>query len=278
MMKDKAIRLLSDRLFLDKLYAYAYRRCNTSCEAEDLCSDMILAVLKALRGSGEIRDFYALAWTVARRTYADYCDKRKKENARFITVEDVEAEFRESGFPGGYPAASSAENVVEELFDREEERRQLQNVFREISFLSRTYRGVMVMYYLEGKKISEIADAMAVTETTVKQRLFTARRTIRSTVCNETGRTKTGSGKGAEAMEAVNSDRSLTNRTLQPVSLSFSGFGDPVGNNPCEKAERILSQNLVYLCRSRARTASELARELDVPMPYIEQELEIQCR
>lgn len=69
-----------------------------------------------------------------------------------------------------------------------------------------------------------------------------------------------------------------TNKTLQPVFLSFMGTGDPVGNDPREKAERILSQNLIYLCKSKARSAGELARELSVPTPYIEQELEIQCR
>ena len=74
MKNEEAIALLSDRQFLDKLYAYSYRHCNTSHEAEDLCSDMILAILKALRQNGDIQNFHALAWTIAHHTYADYCE------------------------------------------------------------------------------------------------------------------------------------------------------------------------------------------------------------
>ena len=42
--------------------------------------------------------------------------------------------------------------------------------------------------------------------------------------------------------------------TLKPISLTFIGTGNPVGNDPRNKAERILSQknypkNFVFLCR-----------------------------
>lgn len=42
--------------------------------------------------------------------------------------------------------------------------------------------------------------------------------------------------------------------------------------------ERQLSKNLVYLCKDKPKSARELSDELCVPMPYIEEELEIQCR
>lgn len=245
------ISLLADRQFLDKLYTYAYRRCSTSCEAEDLCSDIILAVLKALRQGGEIQHFYAFTWTIAHRVYADYCENRKKESARLIPAQN----------PDGTPseADSLSLNPIEDLLLEEAQRQNLQEIFREISFLSRIYRKVMVMYYLEEHKISDIAASLGITETTVKQRLFSARGTIKK-----------------EIHKMKNSNQNI-NRTLQPVSLFFHGDGNPNGNNPSQKAERILSQNLVYLCKSEAKSAGELARELNVPMPYIEQELEIQC-
>lgn len=252
MKNDDAIRLLADRQFLDKLYTYAYRRCCTAHEAEDLCSDMILAILRALRQNEEIQHFHAFAWTVAHRVYADYCERRHNESVRMIPVEASE----------GSPEITEylALNPIEDMLLEEEARQDLQKIFREISFLSRIYRKVMIMYYLEEKKISDIAASLGITETTVKQRLFSARNTIKREVYK---------------MEQNNQN---INRTLQPVSLVFHGNGNPNGNDPSAKAERILSQNLVYLCKSVAKTAGELARELNVPMPYIEQELEIQCR
>ncbi len=69
-----------------------------------------------------------------------------------------------------------------------------------------------------------------------------------------------------------------TNRIIAPVSLSFFGEGAPVGNDPGQSAQRSLSQTLVYLCRSEEKTAARLAEETGIPAPYIEEELERQCR
>ncbi len=299
MKNDEAIALLANPRFLDKLYAYAYRHCSTSHEAEDLCSDIILAILKALRQSEDIRHFHAFAWTIAHRVHADYCERRKRDHDRTIPLEDPGGQSADARtateYPKGVlpvnrmtdPSGNSIEDMLEEQFEQEEQQHRLKEIFREMSFLSRSYRSVMVMYYLEERRISEIAASLGINENTVKQRLFLARRTIKNNIrpeedsltnrepCSNPGRT---SAKPKKERKKMNKKAQNTNRTLQPVSLTFIGTGDPVGNDPREKAERILSQNLIYLCRSSAMSAEELARQLNVPMPYIEQELEIQCR
>lgn len=271
MKNDEAIKLLADPQFLDKLYAYAYRHCSTSHEAQDLCSDIILTILKALRQNTDIQYFPAFAWTVAHRVYADHCEKRKRENDRFLSVEEVSSQehpVRETGaWQMENMAGNPIEYMLEERFRQEEQEEQLRKVFREMSFLSQSYRSVMIMYYLEERKIADIAVSLGLTENTVKQRLFLARRTIKKATAEHK--------KEVQKMEQHNQN---INRTLQPVSLCFIGTGNPQEGDPREKAQRILSQNLIYLCRSKARSAQELARELNVPMPYIEQELEIQCR
>lgn len=58
---------------------FSYHRCNTSFEAEDLCSDIILAVISAIHKQERIENFYAFVWTIARRVYADYCKDRNAE-------------------------------------------------------------------------------------------------------------------------------------------------------------------------------------------------------
>ena len=114
----------------------------------------------------------------------------------------------------------------------------------------------MVLYYLDEMKVKDISEKLNISETTVKQRLFFARNTVRKEV------------------EIMN-ERNLS---LKPVSLAFIGTGNPSGNDPRTKAERILSQNLVYACKDKAKSAKELSDELCVPMPYIEDELEIQLK
>lgn len=127
---------------------------------------------------------------------------------------------------------------------------------REIAFLSKMYRDVMVMYYVDEMKTYDIAQRLAISEATVKQRLFSARNTIR---------------KGVEKMD-------IGNLSLKPIRFAFIGTGNPVGNDPREKAERTFSQNMIYLCKDTARSAKEISELLNVPMLFVEEELEIQCR
>ena len=242
MKTNDAMKLLEDDGFLDKIYHFSYHRCSTSFEAEDLSSDIVLAVIAAIQKQDHIDNLYAFVWTVAHRAYADYCRKKNVE-PKVFSIEN------------GDLFLTSKENEIEELVEKEAKREELSRIFKEIAFLSREYRETIIMYYIDELKVKDIAVRLDINETTVKQRLFSARNTIR---------------KEVETM----SERSYV---LKPVKFAFSGTGNPVGNDPRTKAERMFSQNLIYLCKDKPRSAKELSEKLCVPMPYIEEELEIQC-
>ena len=243
MKTNEILKLIGDKALLDKIYQFSYRRSNTSYEAEDLCSDIILTVISAVHKQEQIENFYAFVWTVARRVYADYCEKRNSVR-QTISMEN-----------GDY-AIAAKENEIDSFIEETAEQEQIRKIFAEISFLSKAYREVMVLYYLDEMKVKDISKKLNISETTVKQRLFFARNTVRKEV------------------EIMNE----RNVSLKPVSLAFIGAGNPSGNDPRTKAERILSQNLVYACKDKAKSAKELSDELCVPMPYIEDELEIQLK
>lgn len=241
MKTNEILKLIGDKEFLDKIYQFSYRRCNTSYEAEDLCSDIILAVISAVHNQESIENFYAFVWTIARRVYADYSEKRNQMR-QTISIEN------------GDLLLAAKENEIDNFIEAAAEQEQIKKIFAEISFLSKAYREVMVLYYLDEMKIKDIALKLGINETTVKQRLFSARNTVRKEV------------------ETMN-ERNLS---LKPIRLAIVGTGNPMGNDPRTKADRVLSQNLIYLCKDKAKTAKELSEELCVPMPYIEDELEIQ--
>lgn len=243
MKTNEIFSVLADKNFLDKIYHFAYHRCNTSEEAQDLCSDIILAVISAVRKQDHIENFYAFVWTIARRVYADYSRKRSAERQVFSIENSV---FM----------PEPRENEIDAFIDEAADRERISRIFEEISFLSKSYREVMVLYYIDELKVRDIAQRLNISETTVKQRLFSARNSVRKEV------------------ETMN-ERTYV---LKPVRLALSGAGNPCGNDPRTKVERMFSQNLVYLCKDRPRSAKELSEELCVPMPYIEEELEIQCR
>ncbi len=240
-MKTNEIFTLMDEAFLEKVYQFAYRRCNTSYEAEDLCSQIILNCISSLQKTTTIENFYGYVWAIAHRVYANYCEKR---NADRQTISLENAEF----VPG--TNHDEIDNLIEDTVAAE----QLKKILYEITFLSKAYRDVMVMYYIDELKVKDIAAKLNISETTVKQRLFSARNEIRKEV-------------------RIMKERNLS---LKPIHFAVAGTGNPVGNDPRSKAERIFSQNLIYSCKDKPKTAKELSEELCVPMPYIEEELEIQ--
>lgn len=243
METNEMLKAIGEKELLDKLYGFAYPRCSSSFEAEELCSDIVLAVLTAIKKQSRVENFYAFVWTVARRVYADFCEKRKKAS-KTVSIEN-----------GGLDFASEASGI-DDIIEADEASRQLKRIYREIAFLSKEYRDVMVMFYLDEMKVKDIASRLGIPENTVKQRLFSARNTVRKEVNNMENK----------------------NLSLKPISFYYFGTGNPVGNQPSVVTQRTFSQNLVYLIKNKAKSARELSEELCVPMLFIEEELEIQCR
>lgn len=241
MKTNEILKLIGDKEFLDKIYQFSYRRCNTYYEAEDLCSDIILAVISAVHNQESIENFYAFVWTIARRVYADYSEKRN-QTRHTVSIENSDL------------LLAAKENGIDNFIEEAAEQDQIKKIFAEISFLSKAYREVMVLYYLDEMKVKDIALKLGINETTVKQRLFSARNTVR---------------KEVETM----SNRSLS---LKPITMDFMGSGSVTGNSPASVASRTFSQNLIYACKDTAKSAKELSEELCVPMIYVEEELDIQ--
>lgn len=63
--------------------------------------------------------------------------------------------------------------------DRDE---MLSSVYHRIAFLTKAYREVMIMFYIDGLSTSEIAKRQNTSEGAVRQRLFSARQKIKSEV------------------------------------------------------------------------------------------------
>ena len=71
-MKKHELLKHFDEDLMDKLFGFCYARTNDSYEAEELCSDIIFALVKASQSDGEISHLYPFIWRVARNVYADF--------------------------------------------------------------------------------------------------------------------------------------------------------------------------------------------------------------
>ncbi|MBQ1232694.1 MAG: sigma-70 family RNA polymerase sigma factor [Clostridia bacterium] len=242
-MKKQELLNMIDESLLDKLYGYCYPRTRDSYAAQELCSDIVYALIKAANRDGEIAEPYAFIWRVARNVYADYCQKRNQESAHGYVGDPDDA------LAG---VATDEEDAGDALMQL------LPDVYRRIAYLTRAYREVMIAFYLDGKPIAQIAKEQGVREDTVRQRLYSARKKLKEEV---------------ENMTTTNKPVALGN-----IDYDIIGTGDPGWGDPREGFERQLSMHVLHLCHRSPKTASEIAAELNVPTLYIEQELEILTR
>ena len=238
MKKHELLKIMDDAL-LEKLFGYCYPRTRDSYEAQELCSDIVYALMKAAHSDGEIQNIDPFVWRTARNVYADFCSRRRQYSERFYE--------------------GDADEVWQSLADTREEDADgelLAAVYRQISFLTRTYRKIMILFYLDGLSTAEIAVRLGISETAVRQRLFSARKKVRSEVeeMNETG-TKP--------------------MVLDQLEYAFWGEGDPEWGDPRNVCTRQFSRHIVWLCRKKPMSAAEIAAELNVPTVYVEEELDI---
>lgn len=238
MKKQELLKYLDGDL-LEKLFGFCYVRTNDSYEAQELCSDIIFALVKAANTDGEIISLYSFIWRVARNVYADFSSNRRKYEETFY---DGDADDVLQYVPG-----KGQEDDSSEL---------LRKVYRRIAFLTKAYREVMIMYYIDGLSTAEIAKQQNTSDGAVRQRLFSARQKIKSEV---------------EEM-AETYDRPLS---LDKINYVIWGTGNPCWGDPRDVCSRLFSKHIVWLCHKKPMSASEIAEELNVPTVYVEEELEI---
>ena len=84
MRKQELLKMIDQEL-LAKLYGFCYARTSDSYEAQELCSDIIFALIKASNTEGTIAQFDPFVWRVARNVYADFSNRRKRQGDLFYS-------------------------------------------------------------------------------------------------------------------------------------------------------------------------------------------------
>lgn len=238
-MKKQELLKIIDRELLDNLYGFCYGRTSDSREAQELCSDIVFELIKTANSVGEIGEVYPFLWRVARNVYADYC-RQKSRRAEMLYQGDSEEEL-------ALIASNQEDDDSEEL---------LKVIYRRIAFLTKAYREVMILFYLDGLSTAKIAALQGISETAVRQRLFSARKKIQKEV------------------------KDMTDTTTKPIALNtvdfaIHGMGNPNWGDPRNVCTRQFSKQILRLCQKKPETAAEIAEKLNVPTVYVEEELDI---
>lgn len=233
------------RDYMGKIFYYCLRKTGDSHEAEELASDITYQILTALHEGVDVLNFPAWVWQIARNRYALWAKTRHRrgEQDSFIDPDDPETENILTA--GGYNTSPS---VAEEYAHNEE----MAILRRELAFLGRDYREVVVAYYIEDRSVGDIARTLGQPEGTVKSRLFRSRNLLK---------------------EGMNMAREFGSKSYKPEEVRFASSGGQASGLPHSAVQRMLPKNILLEASNNPNTAEELSVAVGVAMPYMEEEI-----
>lgn len=228
--------ILMEYILLEKeinnLLTAAIRKCGNINDAEDLTQETLLCAISYLSKGNKIDNLRAWLITVLSHKWNDLLRKRYNQNV--ISLGE------------GFDIAYEDEDLINiGLVDEAEEIR------KEVSYLAKIYREVIVKHYMYGKSVSEIADELNIPIGTVKSRLHGGREQMK---------------KGLTQMEKYNS------QSYNPIRLLINNSGNNGLNREPNSLIQgdLLAQNILWLAYDSPKTVEEISRLIGVPTAYIE--------
>ena len=234
---DRSVHLFAQD-YMEKIFYFCLRKTGNRDEAEDLTQDIAVCIITALNRGTMPENFSAWIWQIVRNRYAAWAVARHKGRE---TVADRD--------PSDCEIADPDPTVLESMVHAE----QLSLLRRELAFVRRDYRDILVAYYIDERRIRDIADSLSLSETAVKQRLHRARNILR---------------------EGMDMAREFGVRSYKPEQISFVMNGREGKNGqPWSVLSHLLYKNIFLEAYENPETAEELSLALGIALPYMEDEL-----
>lgn len=235
MNREQAGQVINE--YVKKLYGFALKKTANLQDAEDLAQEIACKVYSALLVS-PAENVGAFVWRVAHNALANYY--RGKTKIDIGIPIDALSDVLQSG-----------EDIAESVAEKE----TVQKLQKEIAYLSKLQRKIVIMYYYEDKKQSDIAKILDVPLGTVKWHLFEAKSELR---------------KGMDTM------RIASELKFNPITFTIMGVNGSIGTmgGTSNFFRSVLTQNIAYSVYRQARTVNEIADCLGVSPAYVESEVD----
>lgn len=233
MNKHDADKIIAS--YVRKLFGFAMSKLSKIDEAQELAAEITVQVYQSLLNCGEIANIDGYIYRIARNVYARYVDEKSKS----LCVNGIEY------IPDGKDfAAGLAEDEACGILRRE------------ITYLSKIQREIIVLYYFRDKKIKDIAKLLSLPENTVKWHLSCSRKEL-----------KTG-------MERTRTTGTLGTNPIRFCDMGHSGCGGSKGDT-ADFLAKTITQNIAYAAYHQPRTINEIAEELGINPIFVEDEVAV---
>ena len=241
-MRDRLINEFAEN-YMEKLFYFCLKKTGSHIEAENLTQDVALQIITALNKGRIPTSFSAWVWQIARNRYSVWAKEKHNRNES-VTGSDI----------SDYEIEDESENILDEMIYTD----QMALLRRELAFIKSDYRNIVVAYYIENKSVRDIASSLSVSISAVQQRLHRARIILK---------------------EGMDMAREFGKRSYNPEQIAFVQNGrDGKKGQPWSIMSHLLYKNIFLETYENPQTAEELALELGIALPYMEDELEFLTR
>lgn len=233
MNKHDADKMISS--YIKKLFAFAMSKLSKIDEAEELAAEITFQVYSSLLKQDNIENPDGYIYRIAKNVYVRHINDKKQ----IIAFDGLEYIPDSMDF--------SQEMVKSEGYGI---------LRREITYLSKIQREIIVQHYFYDKKVKEIANLLSLPENTVKWHLACSRKEL-----------KTG-------MEKTRTTGTLGTDPIQFISMGHCGESGIKGDT-ADFLAKVITQNIAYAAYHQPRTINEIAEELGINPIFVEDEVDV---
>ncbi len=219
--------------YMEEIFYYCLKKTSNEEEAKDLVQDISLNVLIAIQKS-KIENLRAYVYKIANNRYSIWAIK----HARCKNIISFDDNFE----------------ITNENFAKEIDNSKLNILNRELAFIEKKYRNIIVEYYINNKKISEISSFYQLNTNTVMSLLARGREKLK---------------------RGMSMARKFGTKSFNPDMIFHASSGFQPTNLPDRAMNRKIPINILCEANDNPSTAEELSMQLGIALPYMEDEINL---
>ena len=226
----------ADKLIVEyqqKIFGFAMSKVRNITDAEELASKIVFELYKSFLKVDKIANVDGYVYRIASNVYSRYIDKKIKN--QYVDIYKIDYAVTERGF------------------DSIEEEETYKKLRQQIGLMSKRQRAITYMKYYKEMSVNDIASELDISVGTVKWHLSDIRSGLR------------------ERIDMVKND----NLSVNPIYFAEMGHcGMPgAAGDTRDMFDSRLKQNIAWSCYYKAKTLTDVAKELEIPVAYVEGEL-----
>ena len=219
--------------YTKKVYGFAYSKTKNISDAEDLAQDILTVLVSEIKKDKDIEFPDTYIYRICQYTFSKYLRKNKKFRSNILFNDSISAFDDSSNLQDDY------ENAI-----------ILEKLRKEITFLSKIRREILIYHYYEGKTSSEIAEKLSLSPSTVRWHLGETRKKLK---------------------ERLNMEN---NEIYIPERLKCHYTGNITVDSLFTQLKKdVLLQNICIICSEESLSIEDIAGKLSVAAVYIEDKI-----